>query len=64
MERAKLEEQRWWEDAGQDGMTADKFNSGVWVRSMAARFSDDWRETTNQNVKITLTQEEALKNLE
>jgi hypothetical protein len=36
--------QLWWEDAGQNGMTADKFNASVWSRSMAARFPDDWRE--------------------
>lgn len=48
MEHAKALEQMWWEDAGQDGMVADKFNSGVWSRSMAARFPHEWRETTRQ----------------
>lgn len=56
--------QQWWEDSGQTGMTADKFNNGVWVRSMAARFPEDWRETTDQNVRMTVSQEEALKALE
>lgn len=42
--RAKQWAQRWWEDKGQDGLTADKFNGSVWSRSMAARFPDDWRE--------------------
>lgn len=46
--RAKVLEQQWWEDAGQSGMTGDKFNGQVWGRSMAARFPDDWRETTRQ----------------
>jgi hypothetical protein len=41
---ALLHSQRWWEDAGQEGMTADKFNSAAWSRSMAARFPNDWRE--------------------
>ena len=44
MTRAELASQVWWERAGRDGMTADKFNSSVWSRSMAARFPDDWRE--------------------
>lgn len=48
MDRALTAAQRWWEDAGQDGMSADKFNSSVWSRSMAARFPDDWREISRQ----------------
>lgn len=48
LKRAKALEQLWWEDAGQDGMSADKFNGQVWGRSMAARFPDDWRETSRQ----------------
>lgn len=46
--RAKTLEQQWWEDAGQGGMAADKFNGQVWGRSMAARFPDDWREVSRQ----------------
>lgn len=46
--RAKLESQRWWEDAGQSGLVmapgAGSFNGSVWSRSMAARFPEDWRE--------------------
>jgi len=48
LKRAKALEQLWWEDAGQDGMGADKFNGQVWGRSMAARFPEDWRETSRQ----------------
>lgn len=48
MTRAVALSQAWWEDAGQNGMTADKFNGSVWSRSMAARFPDDWRETSRQ----------------
>ena len=44
MTRAKELSQRWWEDKGQEGVDADKFNASVWSRSMAARFPDDWRE--------------------
>lgn len=42
--RAKECEQAWWEDQGQSGMTADKFNSAVWSKSMSARFRDDYTE--------------------
>lgn len=38
--------QAWWEDAGQNGLTTTGFQGSVWSRSMAARFPDDWRETS------------------
>lgn len=47
MQRAKLAEQRWWEDAGQGGMASREFNAAVWGRSMGARFPDDWREKSD-----------------
>lgn len=43
---AMLLSQAWWENAGQKGLTADKFNASVWSRSMAARFPEDWRENS------------------
>jgi hypothetical protein len=48
MARALDLSQAWWEDAGQAGMAADKFNGSVWSRSMAARFPADWREISRQ----------------
>lgn len=48
MDRAKLHSQRWWEDKGQDNIinlpAQGTLNAGVYSRSMAARFPDDWRE--------------------
>ncbi len=41
---AKALEQAHWEDLGHFGLSADKFNNGVWSKSMAARFPDEWRE--------------------
>jgi transposase len=38
--------QVWWENAGQKGLTAEKFNASIWSRSMAARFPEDWRENS------------------
>ena len=45
---AKTFEQRWWEDKGQEHIAAQVFQSAMWGRSMAARFPDDWRETSRQ----------------
>lgn len=42
--RAKECEQAWWEQKGMDGLTADKFNSAIWSKSMSARFRDDYTE--------------------
>jgi len=50
LSRAKAHEQRWWEDKGQEGLTSDKFNGGVWSKSMAARFPAEWRD----NSKVTV----------
>lgn len=36
--------QKWWEDAGQNGMVANQFNSNVWVKNMNNRFRGDWGE--------------------
>jgi hypothetical protein len=48
--RAKLHEQRWWEEKGTEGMTSNLFNGGVWSKHMSCRFPDEWRE----NSKVTL----------
>lgn len=42
--RAKAKSQVWWEDTGQQAMFSKEFNAGVWTKSMAARFPEDWRE--------------------
>lgn len=54
MERAQIASQRWWEDAGQNGMTSREFNAPIWSRSMAARFPDDWREKNDLNLNGNL----------
>jgi hypothetical protein len=46
LSRAKLWEQRFWEDLGTAGVTADKFNGGVWAKNMSCRFRADWTETS------------------
>lgn len=52
--RARLESQRWWEDKGQDNIVSlpgqGTLNAGVYSRSMAARFPEDWREKTETAV--------------
>ncbi len=50
--RAMAHCQRWWEDAGQDGMRASLFNSTVWAKNMNCRFRDEWtdrQEVTGAN---------------
>lgn len=42
MTRARDLSQKWWEDKGQAGMEADKFNATVWAKNMNCRFRDDW----------------------
>lgn len=54
MERAQTAAQRWWEEAGQNGMFTREFNAPIWSRSMAARFPDDWRESKDMNLNGTL----------
>lgn len=58
--RAKECEQDWWENAGQVGLTGDKFNSAVWSKSMSARFRDDYteRRQTEVDLKTTLSKEQ------
>ena len=58
--RAKQFEQRWWEDEGQGALRLQGYQSSMWSRSMAARFPDEWRESTKQeqtvngNMSITI----------
>lgn len=42
--RAKTLEQLWWENAGQSGLLAERFQQQVWAKSMQARFRDDYTE--------------------
>lgn len=46
MMRAADLAQRWWEDAGQEGLADKGFNGAVYAKSMAARFPNDWRDNT------------------
>lgn len=52
--RAKAEEQNWWENAGQQGLFADKFNSAVWSKSVSARFREHYTETKRLEGGVTL----------
>lgn len=44
MKQAKVFEQLWWEEAGQNALFADKFQAQVWRTSMQARFRNDYTE--------------------
>lgn len=42
--------QAWWEDRGQEGLTAQLFNASLWAKSMSARFPDDYTERQRREV--------------
>lgn len=48
--KAKQFSQEWWESVGQTHLIevkdGEKINAGLYAKSMAARFPDDWREKT------------------
>lgn len=50
LKRAKVLEQKWWENAGRTGLFADRFTALVWKTSMQARFRDDYTERKVQEV--------------
>lgn len=54
LEDAKTFEQAWWEDHGQSYMVEEKesakLNTGLWSRSMAARFPKKYRESTKTEI--------------
>ena len=54
MDDAKQFEQQWWEDQAQAYMLehkdSAKLNTGLWTRSMAARFPKKYRESTKTEI--------------
>jgi len=42
--RAKTKAQAKWEDMGESGLYMKEFQGATWIKSMAARFPDEWRE--------------------
>lgn len=50
LSRAKVLEQKWWEEQGRSGMFLDKFNALVWKTSVQARFRDDYTERKVQEI--------------
>ena len=53
--RARDLAKAWWEDKGQDNLTAQSFQTGLWSRSMAARFPDDYTERQKRDVTANVT---------
>jgi hypothetical protein len=41
---AKECEQAWWEDVGQNALYTSKFQTRVWIKSMQARFRNDYTQ--------------------
>lgn len=42
--RAKELEQVWWENQGQNALENKEFHANLWIKSMQARFRDDYTE--------------------
>ncbi|MCF6233347.1 MAG: hypothetical protein L3J36_09670 [Rhodobacteraceae bacterium] len=42
--RARQKAQAWFERAGREGLTADRFNSALWSKQMSARHRDEYSE--------------------
>ena len=59
MENARTLSQLWWEKVGQDHIVecpdGNKVNAGLYSRSMAARFPDDWRENNKVEINATIS---------
>jgi hypothetical protein len=47
--------QKWWEDTGQLGMMGKSIDASIYSRSMAARFPNDWRESTKTENETKVT---------
>lgn len=50
LSRARQESQTWWEDQGQMGLTADRFQPSLWAKQVSCRFPDDYRDKQDLNV--------------
>lgn len=51
--------QAFWEDLGQEGLRSRVFHASAWLRSMAARFPENWRESK----KVRVSADEAFLGL-
>lgn len=51
--RARAKAQAKWEDMGESGLYMKEFQGATWVKSMAARFPDDWREKSETTLSGT-----------
>ena len=48
--KARQHSQAWFENVGQNGLFADKFQSSLWAKQVSCRFPDDYRETTRSEL--------------
>lgn len=50
MTRAREEAQVWFENVGQEGLFADKFQASLWAKQVSCRFPDDYRDKQDHTV--------------
>lgn len=53
--RARDSAQAWFEDKGQDGLTAPGFNASLWAKQVSCRFREDYTEKTEVKADVTTT---------
>ena len=53
--RARDLQLAWWENKGQANLEAQTFQTGLWSRSMAARFPDEYTERQKRDVTANVT---------
>lgn len=49
LNRAKQKAQQWYEEQGRMGLTAERFNANLWVKTMQARHRDEYTERKDIN---------------
>lgn len=42
--------QMWWEDKGQSGLEADRFQATLWAKQVSCRFPEDYRDKSDLNL--------------
>lgn len=62
LKRGLLHSEAWWLKNGRENIRNKEFNSGLWFMNMKNRFG--WRDKIENKTTVTVSQEEALKELE
>ena len=53
--RARDLSQAWFEDKGQEGLTAPGFNASLWAKQVSCRFREDYTEKSELKAEVSAT---------